>query len=139
MRPGRPTRYTPNPARAHRIRKGKPPRRHGRPRFAALRDPAYRDWIRRQVCVITGLRHGQGWVDARGRRRIARIHPSHLRSRGAGGPDRGNLVPLLSTLHREQHRIGIRTFQAKYAIDLAAHAVRLDAVYEALPVLERAA
>lgn len=48
-------------------------------------------------------------------------------------------MPLQGWLHREQHRIGIETFQAKYQVDLTAEAVRLDATYESGHPLERAA
>jgi 5-methylcytosine-specific restriction endonuclease McrA len=41
--------------------------------------------------------------------------PAHVKSRGSGGPDVSwNLMALCRTHHTEQHKIGIKTFIAKY-------------------------
>lgn len=130
MRPGRPIRRTAIGRRKEYLRHYRPLVRRGRPRFKNRRDPAFIRWVRRQPCIITGLRTGSIWKDTRSRRRIARIHPCHIESRGAGGYDRGNVVSMQAWLHREQHRIGILTFQAKYGIDLKARAVELAQRYE---------
>ena len=45
--------------------------------------------------------------------RRAPSDPAHIRSRGAGGRDRANVVPLCRTCHSLQHAIGIKTFQAR--------------------------
>ena len=57
--------------------------------------------------------------------------PAHLRSRGAGGRDHGNIVPLCRTCHSMQHAIGIKTFQARVAVDLLAVAWAIAAQLEA--------
>lgn len=91
------------------------PKRHGRPRFKVGRDPAFLIWLGRQRCVIEGCRR--------------RGEPAHVVSRGAGGCDCGNAIPLCRTHHREQHRIGILSFQATHAIDMAALGIRYGATY----------
>lgn len=60
--------------------------------------------------------------------------PAHVRSRGAGGKDRANVVPMCRFHHSEQGAIGIRTFQAKYGISMEAIAAALEKV--AYPVSE---
>lgn len=58
------------------------------------------------------------------------IEAAHARSRGAGG-DRYQLVPLCSAHHREQHSVGVRTFQTRHGIDLLAAAARIAAELDA--------
>lgn len=58
------------------------------------------------------------------------IEAAHARSRGAGG-DRRHLVPLCSAHHREQHTVGVRTFQKSYDLDLLAEAARIAAELDA--------
>jgi hypothetical protein len=50
---------------------------------------------------------------------------AHVKSRGAGGKDAGNMVPMCMRHHRQQHAVGIKTFQAAYGIDLRAIAARV--------------
>lgn len=38
--------------------------------------------------------------------------PAHVRSRGAGGRDKGNIVPLCRPCHNLQHAKGMKTFEA---------------------------
>ena len=71
-------------------------------------DLPYRAWIRTQPCIICGR-------DA---------EPCHVRSRGAGGTDLGNIVPMCRIHHTEQHKIGIKTFQAKWKVDMVALALQ---------------
>jgi len=52
----------------------------------------------------------------------------HVKSRGAGGTDEGNGVPLCTMAHDVQHR-GIKSFQERYDYDMVAHAWRLWAEY----------
>jgi len=44
--------------------------------------------------------------------------PAHVRSRGAGGKDMANVVPLCRMHHQEQHARGIVTFQQDHNIDM---------------------
>ena len=85
-------------------------------RFAARRDApdGFLDWVRTLWCVVP-VEHEFRPV----------IEIAHVRSRGAGGNDFGNVVDLCSHHHREQHQIGIRSFEAKYNIDMAQEAQRL--------------
>lgn len=57
--------------------------------------------------------------------------PAHVRSRGAGGRDRENVVPLCRSHHCEQHQVGILTFQKRHGIDLQATANKIAAQLEA--------
>lgn len=62
--------------------------------------------------------------------------PAHVKSRGAGGTD-SDCVPLCDTkrrwahgvsgegCHDAQHRIGIKTFQARFGVDLEVEAAKL--------------
>ena len=47
-----------------------------------------------------------------------RIDKHHVRTRGAGGKDENNIVPLCRLHHQEIHRIGRKTFAIKYDINL---------------------
>lgn len=60
------------------------------------------------------------------------VEAAHVKSRGAGG-DRRSLVPLCSRHHQEQGR-GIKTFCARYGLDLAAIAERIAAEFDRLVV-----
>ncbi|HEY5973807.1 MAG TPA: hypothetical protein VIU41_03615 [Geobacteraceae bacterium] len=123
------------------MKRGKPlrrtrPMKRGRPskRFAKRRDPEYCRWIRTLPCCVTGKVTGEREVGMVGHRHLSVrrfvVEAAHVVSRGAGGDDRGNVVPLDFMLHREQHAIGIKSFQEKYGLDLAALATRLEREYE---------
>ena len=89
----------------------------GKARFPKGVDEAYRAWIREQPCCVPLC------VETVIRRAVGTWHGSeaaHVRSRGAGGADDGNLLPLCHTHHCEQHRIGIKSFAAKHGVDLRA-------------------
>lgn len=86
----------------------------GRRRFQRSADPAYLTWLHTLPCCVSGE-----WP----------VEAHHVRSKGAGGTDR-EAVPLAPRLHREGHRTGWRTFQAKYGVNLPAIAERLAGTYE---------
>lgn len=74
-------------------------RTRGQPkRFAKLRDPQYLEWIRGLPCLRNNSACG-GAVEA-----------AHVKSRGAGGKDVGNVVPLCHWHHQLQHEDGIKSF-----------------------------
>lgn len=50
--------------------------------------------------------------------------PAHVRSRGAGGKD-SDCVSLCRFCHTQQHQLGIKTFQERCQVDLAAVARRI--------------
>lgn len=63
---------------------------------------------------------------------LGSIQVAHVRSRGAAGADRGNVVPLCLGAHHEQHTLGTKSFEARWGIDLKAEAHRLLTEYEKL-------
>lgn len=80
-------------------------RKRQRARFErAYGSPANVERIRNTPCVICGRTPSEA---------------AHVRSRGAGGTWR-DIVPLCSEHHREQHQVGIATFERRHKIDLAA-------------------
>lgn len=122
-------------ARKTRMKSGAPPRATGRPsqRFAKRRDPEYCAWIRTLTCPFNRERmrfdppeSEIGWIlfhkDCGGP-----VECAHVVSRGAGGDDRGNTIPLCRKHHREQHDKGMESFQRLYGFDLAAIATQLEA------------
>jgi len=96
--------------RPMRARKADPSKR----RFAANVNEAFREWIREQPCCIPGCLS-----------RWKNVECAHVKSRGAGGVDEGNAVPMCAGHHRYQHLIGIKAFQERMHVDLAAIAAKL--------------
>lgn len=102
-----------------------PPRRSA-PRSGILRAPErvwqrHRKWLRGFQCVVTGCGRGP-------------IEVSHLRTAANAGtglkPHDSEAVPMCGGLdpeahHAEYHRIGHKSFEAKYGIDLAKLAAEL--------------
>jgi hypothetical protein len=66
----------------------------------------HRAFVKRHSCCVPGCEEGP-------------IEFAHVKSRGAGGGDWFG-VSLCPRHHREQHSVGIDTFQAKHKIDLWA-------------------
>jgi hypothetical protein len=107
------------------LKRGKPPQRKTRVkarnakrkghRFPKRRQPACLEWVREMPCCNCG------WPGP--------SHPHHVKTRGAGGPDVGNLVPLCPFCHSELHTMGRRSFALMYEIDLAAIARNLGERY----------
>jgi hypothetical protein len=86
--------------------------------------PEYRKFVGQIRCVV--CQHSRG-IDADGNNveevsykpeliRVADVH--HLTSRGAGGDDAENIVPLCRVHHGEFHSMGVNTFQLHYNVDL---------------------
>jgi hypothetical protein len=94
-----------NPTRGHRFPKGV--------------DEAYREWIRGRPCVLFGHPAGHQCLGA--------VECCHVKTRGAGGHDRGNCYPGCRGAHTLQHTLGIRSFEKLFGIDLAAIASELAA------------
>ena len=56
----------------------------------------------------------------------------HVKGGGASRKaDAKWIVPMAPLLHRELHRIGIRSFEAKYDVDLAWIAARIEEMWQA--------
>jgi hypothetical protein len=87
-----------------RTRRTKPRRRAGACR-------PYLDWLKLQPCCITGMRS-----DASG----YGVDPAHIKTRGSGGDDLYNAVPLIRRLHDIQHQMGWPEFEKWYGIGAKA-------------------
>jgi hypothetical protein len=93
--------------------------------FPKRRDPGYVAYLRLGFtkCLLraAGLRSPHHcWGD---------VQLCHLTSRGAGGYDQANIVPMCAGAHDEQHRIGIPAFEKRHGINLRAEAAYLWARY----------
>lgn len=101
-------------------------RERGGQRFPKNAIPELREWIRQQPCVLAVAREGSPHVvyPCRGPVEVA-----HVKSRGAGGKDFDGTVALCQEHHREQHRIGIRSFEFKHQVRLAALAKATTAAF----------
>ena len=116
----------PKPAKRVKVRKRLQARREPKA-FQHRRIPEYQEWIRGFAC-IAGDRDGILRACALG---SAVIECAHVKSRGAGGDDIGNCVPLCHYHHQQQHTIGIRSFQQRHGLDLYAIAADLGRIYRA--------
>lgn len=90
--------------------------------FEEGRDPTYLEYIRSFPCVIC-LKHGLN--------QKSRTQACHVKSRGAGGIDRGNTYPGCGEHHDEQGMKGFRHMEKKYGMNLANVALQLGLRYEA--------
>lgn len=71
------------------------------------------EWIRLHSCCVCGspgVLHEDG---------MWRNDPSHIKSRGAGGEDFGNVVPKCRFCHSRYHSMGRKKFQEKHQINLS--------------------
>jgi hypothetical protein len=105
-----PPRTKPLPRSTKRIIRKALIKNRGRSRFAKLRDPEYVSAFPDFPCLLTGMVTRVGDLH----RCRGPIEPAHVKSRGAGGADRGNIVALCHAAHMEQHTIGLRSFEVKY-------------------------
>ena len=95
---------------------GGPLRAKGGARFKGRRDDPYRAYIRGLPCLIGVLCLGP-------------VEAHHVRTRGAGGADRANLIPLCGRHHAEWHTIGRQSFQRRWGLDAVAEAAELAAQF----------
>ncbi len=91
-------------------------------------DEPYRDWIRSLPCLLAGK---VGPYATGPHVCVSPVQVCHVKSRGAGGSDRQNCVPMCASAHDQQHGIGIREFEQRWGVSLTAIARQLTAVYEA--------
>lgn len=77
------------------------------------------DWISEQPCTVCGQGTYHDEVGA------FLCDPAHVKSRGAGGEDIGNVIPLCRYHHSKQHQIGWQRFEKGYNIRAAIVAARL--------------
>lgn len=103
-------------ARKTRLRPSNPKRR----REAFERNFGQRgEVVRSMPCLLAVTGECRGLVQA-----------AHAKSRGAGG-GRRELVPLCAGHHETSHRIGAKTFAARYHVDLRHEADRIAAQLDA--------
>jgi len=117
----------PVPKPRKKVRGGKRGAPTGRPRMKSRNakrkghafpknvDESYREWIRGRQCLIAG--RAPLWVSLHNRCE-GRVQVAHVRSRGAGGADHENVLPLCALHHHEQHTIGKLSFEARYGLAL---------------------
>jgi hypothetical protein len=60
---------------------------------------------------------------------LAVVDVAHVKTRGSGGADRNNVVPLCRWHHVAQHNMGIRSFEKWWRVNLKEIAHRLTAEY----------
>ena len=103
-------------------------RKRGGHAFPHNVDELYREWIRGRQCLIAG--RAPLWVSLHNRCE-GRVQVAHVKSRGAGGADHQNVLPLCALHHHEQHAIGKLSFEARYGLTLRDEAELLWKRYEA--------
>lgn len=82
---------------------------------------ARRNFIKRQACAATGAKSGEliywrewmpeGWKGFSPWR--AKVVPAHVRARGAGNPDRADMIPLDWKIHDWLGQIGKSSFERR--------------------------
>lgn len=109
------------------VRKPKKPAAKGS-RFPERRQPTYVAWFRAQKlpCLCSQLVVGSQVGPCRGA-----IEAAHVKSRGAGGEDADNLVPLCAAHHAALHRIGQRSFEFHIGQKLKPIAKRIGSAFYA--------
>jgi hypothetical protein len=100
----------------------RPNPKRAKPRRGSVKDPAYREWILAQPCIVTGR------LDVTGH---------HVRRFGSLKDDR-RMVPLVAELHMLTHEVtkhapcverGKAVFEQHWKVDLEAEIERLRAKY----------
>ena len=95
----------------------KPPKAATR-ESSVIRSPGHLAWLRGFTCSVWHHECCEG-----------RIEAAHVRLGAHAGmgqkPGDDRTVPMCSGHHAEQHRIGEKSFAAKYGVDLEAIAARL--------------
>ena len=101
------------------------------PKPSVVRDAAFRSWIRQMPCLLADREPCEcgKYIHVGSRRMVTEA--CHVRTRRNNG-DMENLVPLCASHHKEQHRVGIKTFQARHHLDLKASAEQLWDSYQSL-------
>jgi hypothetical protein len=71
---------------------------------------SFKDWIKTKKCILQILNANKDCYGL--------IDPHHIKSRGSGGKDDSNILPLCRRHHSEIEQIGKKTFSKKYNLDL---------------------
>lgn len=89
--------------------------------------------IRERQCLVQshGLPASTGRIECYGS-----VQAAHVRARGMGGCNgsRRDLVPLCAAHHRQQHDVGVASFEELYALDLAAWACAIASELDELGI-----
>ncbi len=73
----------------------------------------YREWVAGMPCLLSGVNC------------IGVVCAHHVKTRGAGGRDEANLLPLCVQHHQEIHSLGRTTFERRYQMNLDSEAQSL--------------
>ena len=134
MKRGKPLRRCRLKSGGTALKRTTPLKAKGRARFPRGVDEDFRAYVREQPCCIgsDSTEGGCYWWGALPAHRNAYLNEAcHVKTRGAGGGDRGNMVSMCKGHHREQHIVGIRSFERVHAVDLKALAASYWRRYEA--------
>ena len=93
-------------------------KRKGKRMFPKGEDQAYLAYIRILPCLLSTKYGCSGPTE-----------PHHVKTKGAGGPDQGNTIPLCRLHHTEWHDKGRIGWQMKYEIDAPKEAMLLADMY----------
>lgn len=101
---------------------------------SVIRSPAHLAFVRGFVCAVS---------PTYGHECGGKTEAAHCRTGTDGGtgmkPSDCYTLPLCTNHHAEQHRIGEKSFEAKYKIDMKAIASKLWSISKAAKKLERRA
>jgi len=98
--------------------------------FPKRRDYAYLAWAVGDPCLLRDRAIWRDNVETLVHVCLGPVQVCHVKSRGAGGADDSNVVAMCAAAHDEQHRLGIRSFQKRWDIDLKAEAASLWTRYK---------
>jgi hypothetical protein len=83
------------------------PRKRNAPRIAEKSAPGFLQWLRGRNCVCLSRGNCSGKIEA--------AHVDYAGDKGMGSKVRDSAsIPLCTWHHAEQHRLGWKTFEAKY-------------------------
>lgn len=105
-------------------RKKRPNVKRSKPRRVSVeRKPEYLRWLRENCMCIFCVAQSKAGETVTREWLHEIVDPAHTSNNGRGsrGPDSG-CVPLCRAHHSEQHRIGVKDFEAKYGVDLKREA-----------------
>jgi hypothetical protein len=102
----------------------KPKRKKQRPRFSHRRDQKFLAFVRRLPCLIA-CRPPHVCRRYEGRQAV---EPAHIKTRGSGGDDLGNVVPLCPRAHDEQEG-RTAAFERRYGVNLREAAQQIADLY----------
>jgi hypothetical protein len=116
------------PVSAAPLKRKKPVKKRNEARIKKRKTDAFGEgkaaFVRSFACAVSTIGVAHSVFDK---------HAAHIKSRGAGGSSK-HLIPLCGKHHAEQHAIGIKSFAAKYGLDLEALAAKYEVYWQDSPV-----